>query len=178
MINITLNEYQKAAARSMLPQCRNINYLGFGLVGEFIELISAIQNNDEPNIIWESGDCYWYISQISGFWAVKLKTLNTIDCYENDSSEKITQLENLTQDVLIKKIIQQLGDFCEGIKRIIRGDGKLDVARISNLAFIFKLLIALNVRLGYSVDTIMKMNIKKLDERMAKKTIKGKGDKR
>jgi hypothetical protein len=166
------NEYQKQASESMMPQCNNINYLGFGLVGEFVELISAVQKNDEANIVWESGDCYWYISQISAFWMVKLRTLGSIDCYEYD------YLEKLNQDVLIQKIIKQLGEFCEGIKRIIRGDGRLDDARLTNLSLIFKLLISLDVRLGYSVDTIMKLNIKKLDERMAKNTIKGKGDKR
>ena len=100
-----LNEYQKLAAKSMLPQCRNINYLGLGLAGE-------------------------------------------------------------------------TGELCDKLKRIIRGDGKIDDDLLDEIGDCLWYLSQLSLLLRVDFETIAKRNIAKLDARMAQNTIAGKGDKR
>ena len=100
-----LNEYQQLASRSMLPQCRNINYLGLGLAGE-------------------------------------------------------------------------TGELCDKLKRIIRGDGKIDDGILLECGDLLWYLSQLVSFFHADLDTVARMNIEKLDARMAKNTIKGKGDKR
>jgi NTP pyrophosphatase (non-canonical NTP hydrolase) len=73
-----LNEYQKLAAKSMLPQGRNINYLGLGLAGETGELcdkLKRIIRGDgvlDDTVLNECGDILWYLSQLAAFWHVDL----------------------------------------------------------------------------------------------------------
>ena len=80
-MNITLNEYQQLAARSMLPQCRNINYLGLGLAGETGELCDKLKRiirgdgKIDDDLLDEVGDCLWYLSQLALFFHVELVTI-------------------------------------------------------------------------------------------------------
>ena len=100
-----LNEYQQLAAQSMLPQCRNINYLGLGLAGE-------------------------------------------------------------------------TGELCDKLKRIIRGDGKLDDSVLQECGDVMWYISQLALFFHVDLDTIARMNIEKLNKRMQNGTIAGKGDKR
>jgi NTP pyrophosphatase (non-canonical NTP hydrolase) len=102
---LTLNEYQKLAAKSMLPQCRNINYLGLGLAGE-------------------------------------------------------------------------TGELCDKLKRIIRGDGKIDDALLFELSDILWYLSQLALFFHVDFNKIGLMNIEKLEKRMEAGKIAGQGDKR
>lgn len=80
-MTMTLNEYQKLAAKTMLPQCRNINYLGLGLAGETGELcdkLKRIIRGDgklDDEILFELGDIQWYVSQLAAFFHVDLETI-------------------------------------------------------------------------------------------------------
>ena len=102
---MNLNEYQKAAAKSMQPKCRNLNYLGLGLAGE-------------------------------------------------------------------------AGEICDKLKRIIRGDGKIDDDLLYECGDLLWYLSQLVYFLKVDLEKVAQMNIEKLEKRMAKNTIAGKGDKR
>ena len=102
---MTLDEYQRKAAISMQPECRNINYLALGIAGE-------------------------------------------------------------------------AGEICDKIKRIIRGDGQIDDDLLYEIGDLLWYLSQLGDFLKVPLSKIAKMNLKKLSDRMAKNTIKGKGDKR
>jgi len=100
-----LDEYQRQAAVSMQPECRNINYLGLGIAGE-------------------------------------------------------------------------AGEICDKIKRIIRGDGVIDDTLLLECGDLLWYLSQLAYFLKVPFSQIAQMNLDKLEKRMAKNTIKGKGDKR
>lgn len=99
------NEYQRLASISMLPECRNLSYLGLGLAGE-------------------------------------------------------------------------TGEVCDKLKRLIRGDGIIDDTLLYEISDCLWYLSQIADILKVPFDQIGEMNIKKLADRMAKNTIKGKGDKR
>ena len=72
----------------------------------------------------------------------------------------------------------ETGELCDKLKRIIRGDGKLDDSVLYELGDIMWYVSQLSLFFHVPLSQIAEMNIEKLKERMAKNTIKGKGDKR
>jgi len=73
---LNFTEYQKKASKTLLPQCRNLEYLGLGLAEEAGELCGKLKRiirgdgkiSDE--ILYEAGDVLWYLSQIAGLLKV------------------------------------------------------------------------------------------------------------
>ena len=82
---LTLNEYQKLAAKSMLPQCRNINYLGLGLAGETGELCDKLKRiirgdgQIDDALLFELSDILWYLSQLALFFHVDLNKIGQMN---------------------------------------------------------------------------------------------------
>ena len=78
---MNLNEYQKAAAKSMQPKCRNLNYLGLGLAGEAGEICDKLKRiirgdgQIDDALLYECGDLLWYLSQLVYFLKVDLETV-------------------------------------------------------------------------------------------------------
>ena len=78
---MNLNEYQKAAAKSMQPKCRNLNYLGLGLAGEAGEICDKLKRiirgdgKIDDDLLYECGDLLWYLSQLVYFLKVDLETV-------------------------------------------------------------------------------------------------------
>ena len=78
---MNLNEYQKAAAKSMQPKCRNLNYLGLGLAGEAGEICDKLKRiirgdgQIDDDLLYECGDLLWYLSQLVYFLKVDLETV-------------------------------------------------------------------------------------------------------
>jgi len=81
LINMYLDEYQKLAAVSMQPQCRNREYLTLGLCGEAGEVadkIKRIIRGDgvlDDALLYELGDTLWYVSQLADFFCVNLSQI-------------------------------------------------------------------------------------------------------
>jgi NTP pyrophosphatase (non-canonical NTP hydrolase) len=102
---MNLNEYQKMAAETMLPQCANLTYLGLGLAGE-------------------------------------------------------------------------TGEFCEKLKKRIRGDGVTEEEAMQELGDVLWYVGMLAMIMGHDLETVAKMNLVKLSKRKANGKIKGSGDNR
>ena len=72
----------------------------------------------------------------------------------------------------------EAGEVAEKIKRLIRGDGKLDETLLLELGDVLFYLARIAGHINVSFEQVAQMNIDKLTQRLAKNTIKGKGDKR
>lgn len=63
---MTLEEYKIESARTSPPDCTDPDRLvhcALGLVTEFIELIKAVETQDEVNTIEELGDTMWFLME-------------------------------------------------------------------------------------------------------------------
>ena len=79
--DLTLNNYQKQAYKTMLPQCENHNYLALVLAGEMGELCDKLKRvirgdgKIDNGIVEEIGDVLWYLSQLSQLLKIDLETV-------------------------------------------------------------------------------------------------------
>lgn len=64
-MQITLENYQETISKfcSRLPLNAHNAHMALGMSSEYFELLKAINNNDTPNIIEESGDFCFFTSQ-------------------------------------------------------------------------------------------------------------------
>lgn len=82
---MTLDEYQRAAAISMQPECRNLSYLGLGLAGETGEVCDKLKRlirGDgviDDALLYEISDCLWYLSQIADILKVPFNQIGEMN---------------------------------------------------------------------------------------------------
>ena len=77
---MTLNEYQRLASRTMTPACNCREYLGLGLMAEAGEVagkLAKIKRGDGTidAVIEELGDVQWFVSQLADFYHVPLEVI-------------------------------------------------------------------------------------------------------
>ena len=76
--DLTLNDYQGYAAKTLQPRCRNKEYLCLGLADETGEVCGKIKRlirGDgavDDSLLYEIGDVLWYISQLAMHFHVPL----------------------------------------------------------------------------------------------------------
>jgi NTP pyrophosphatase (non-canonical NTP hydrolase) len=72
----------------------------------------------------------------------------------------------------------EAGEFCDKIKKIIRGDQQIDDSLLYELSDIVWYCSQLASILNVPFDKIAQMNLDKLQDRLERNKIKGSGDKR
>jgi len=81
---MTLDEYQKAASRTMTPECNCREYLGLGLISEAGEVAGALAKLKRgdgaiDDVIKEMGDNLWFLSQLADFFHVPFSKIAEIN---------------------------------------------------------------------------------------------------
>ncbi|MGM0601375.1 MAG: nucleoside triphosphate pyrophosphohydrolase family protein [Candidatus Muiribacteriota bacterium] len=80
-----LNEYQKATAKTLKPECNNKEYLTLGLngeAGEVADKIKKIIRGDgllDTGLLYEIGDVLWYVARLSALFRVDLDYIATLN---------------------------------------------------------------------------------------------------
>jgi len=91
---MTLDDYQKEASTTMLPQCRDLNYLGLGLAGETGEVCDKLKRlirgdgRITDDLLFELGDVLWYISQLASFLNVDLSEVAQMNIEKLETRKK------------------------------------------------------------------------------------------
>lgn len=146
-------------------------YCTLGLVGELAELEHALNALDlgelaGDNVIKESGDVMWYLSQLATEFDI------TLEEHSPASSPPQTA------------VTSALGNICELVKKYFRDGGEdYDMNALSSaLEYNIKGIIHVVQDMLYSNDidlsVVMQTNIDKLQSRMSRGKLGGSGDNR
>lgn len=82
---MTTEEYQIACKETQTPECEGLNYLTLGLASEAGEVAGKTKKNIrgdykswskfENDMLYELGDCMWYISNIADYFGFTLENV-------------------------------------------------------------------------------------------------------
>jgi NTP pyrophosphatase (non-canonical NTP hydrolase) len=175
LIKINLNEYQKKARTTCLDNCKNLEYLTLGLVGELGEVSEKedeiyCKKEEKESILLEVGDVMWYLANISTELKIELDHVWDINFKDN------IKFNSLPAFIFASKI-------CEKVKKIKRdkkgvADKKDTIAILKNLTKIIRYLDYETNYFGFSLEDAMIKNIEKLESRKKRGVLKGNGDNR
>ncbi len=163
---MNLDEYQIAAMETAVyPNVgNNIFYPILGLIGEFGEVLEAIQTGaSREDILSELSDVTWYISRVCTELGIKLSEVS--DCREiEDPTIVLCRLAEIT-------------------KKVMR-DSNSEVTDVHTQKYkplLSKIFFELQRRIKEAestIEEICELNIKKLADRKKRNKLKGSGDNR
>jgi NTP pyrophosphatase (non-canonical NTP hydrolase) len=178
-----IERYQKFVNKTAFfpksSQGRNLSYLVMGIVEEVGEIFEFIVKKETLNeteyileqTIKESGDLLWYITAI---------------CNEiNFSLEKLMQYAKVKKNKHISNsfLLICLGNLSGAVKKMIRDDNekitdkKSDLI-INNLCYILIFILQLCEENNVKFKVVLEMNVKKIESRQKRGTLKGSGNDR
>jgi NTP pyrophosphatase (non-canonical NTP hydrolase) len=171
-----LDEYQEGA-RSTAIYPGILYYPTLGLVGEFGELLAALQRNDHEEIPKEIGDVLWYCANVA---ADANLTMSQILARVTFPAKK--PLSTYWCDPL-EDIMIATGIVAENVKKTLRDNGNIltDVRRENirqALAQLLWGLVKIAEEYALSLKACAIANLEKLRSRQERGVIKGDGDSR
>lgn len=201
---MTLNEYQdKASQTAIYPKEMGVVYTLLGLGGEVGELeektleLSFSENNYNSlsediinDLIHETGDIMWYISNLSRELNLKLSDIYTEEIHKNISDNNnvmIHVFNNKNKMISIflisSKMNSIVGKMDNDYKKVIRDlNGIINEDKkqklINNLSNILWCVNSMCIELDTTLTYVMQKNIDKLFDRMERNKIGGDGDNR
>jgi len=173
---MTKSEYQKLAIRKSVWNfgMPPIVYYTLGMAGEAVELFEKLQifhksrdDKDKDAVVLELGDFLWYFSAILHEMEIDFGKFS----YKETSSFWGLSL------------FLEIGMILDRIKKMFRDNkGKMNLrTRFSieyHMSKILSLVVELSNDLNVRLETVMRLNIKKLKDRENRGVIHGDGDNR
>lgn len=178
---MTFKEYKERVRETAIYPNQGINHIYpcLGLIGEFGELSSNVNTGWDYEYVdqfhlavkKEIGDCFWYIVKIYD----ELK--------EDLNLDLETVKYSFTADNHLDIGVSYIGYIAEALKKCIRdNDGILDAEKrliiLNNTSHIQNLLLSFILFMGYNLETILQMNVDKLQSRKERGVLHGSGDNR
>lgn len=151
---MTFEEYQREAVKFRTPESDSEEYLRLGLISEIGEVAGKLAkgirdgNFDEKAFIKELGDVIWFVANLHDKRKLSIE-ISGIPCF-------IAKKDDI-------EIIQSMSTFSEFKSR---------------LDFVVDCVRELARRRGYTLETLMEINLAKLRDRQYRGVICGNGDER
>lgn len=174
-----IKEYQEfTATTAIYPKDRALEYLVPALCSETLELVEVLTDleyaesrENESNVLKESGDIIWDISELCTLFKIDLSEM----CLEaqkrmrKDNFIRVNDLTSSTEAIL--------GRYSKSI-RDSWGEDKTKGRLIDCSIDILTITIETLLQYGYTLKDAINANIEKLSSRKERDVIKGSGDNR